>query len=81
MSRGAFLDLIFTNNDELTEDVKVKDSLACRDHEVVEFRILRAEASSQPQTSGKQTLDSSKICFEESHKIKSWRVEKTKKTA
>ncbi|PKU30953.1 rna-directed dna polymerase from mobile element jockey-like [Limosa lapponica baueri] len=35
MRRGAMLDLILTN-------VKVKGSLGCSDHEMVEFKILRA---------------------------------------
>ncbi|GAB0203979.1 mitochondrial enolase superfamily member 1 [Grus japonensis] len=36
------LDLILTNKEGLVGDVKLKGSLGCRDHEMVEFRILRA---------------------------------------
>ncbi|KAK4811175.1 hypothetical protein QYF61_019806 [Mycteria americana] len=39
--RGALLDLILTNNEGLVGDVKVKDSLGCSDHEMVEFKILK----------------------------------------
>ncbi|GAB0209103.1 mitochondrial enolase superfamily member 1 [Grus japonensis] len=38
---GALLDLILINNEGLVGDVKVKGSLGCSDHEMVEFRILR----------------------------------------
>ncbi|GAB0179184.1 hypothetical protein GRJ2_000383700 [Grus japonensis] len=40
--RGAMLDLILTNKEGLVGDVKLKGSLGCSDHEMVEFRILRA---------------------------------------
>ncbi|GAB0185519.1 hypothetical protein GRJ2_001017200 [Grus japonensis] len=40
--RGAMLDLILTNKDGLVGDVKLKGSLGCSDHEMVEFKILRA---------------------------------------
>ncbi|GAB0204405.1 mitochondrial enolase superfamily member 1 [Grus japonensis] len=40
--RGAMLDLILTNKEDLVGDVKLKGSLGCSDHEMVEFRILRA---------------------------------------
>ncbi|GAB0209421.1 hypothetical protein GRJ2_003407800 [Grus japonensis] len=40
--RGAMLDLVLTNKEGLVGDVKLKGSLGCRDHEMVEFRILRA---------------------------------------
>ncbi|GAB0178597.1 hypothetical protein GRJ2_000325000 [Grus japonensis] len=39
---GAMLDLILTNKEGLVGDVKLKGSLGCSDHEMVEFRILRA---------------------------------------
>jgi len=39
--RGVLLDLVLTNKNRLLEDVKVGGSLGCRDHEMVEFRILR----------------------------------------
>ncbi|GAB0205478.1 mitochondrial enolase superfamily member 1 [Grus japonensis] len=42
MRRGAMLDLIFTNKEGLVGDVKLKGSLGCSDHKMVEFRILRA---------------------------------------
>ncbi|GAB0207839.1 mitochondrial enolase superfamily member 1 [Grus japonensis] len=36
------LDLILTNKEGLVGDVKLKGSLGCSDHEMVEFKILRA---------------------------------------
>ena len=42
MRRGAMPDLILTNKEGLVGDVKLKGSLGCIDHEMVEFRILRA---------------------------------------
>ncbi|GAB0206692.1 hypothetical protein GRJ2_003134800 [Grus japonensis] len=57
MRRDAMLDLVLTNKEGLVGDVKLKGSLGCRDHEMVEFKILRA-ASSLPWTSGEQTLAS-----------------------
>ncbi|GAB0202830.1 hypothetical protein GRJ2_002748600 [Grus japonensis] len=40
--RGVMLDLILTNKEGLVGDIKLKGSLGCSDHEMVEFRILRA---------------------------------------
>ncbi|GAB0203375.1 hypothetical protein GRJ2_002803100 [Grus japonensis] len=40
--RGAMLDLVLTNKEGLVGDVKLRGSLGCSDHEMVEFRILRA---------------------------------------
>ncbi|GAB0176076.1 hypothetical protein GRJ2_000072800 [Grus japonensis] len=40
--RGAMLDLILINKEELVGNVKLKGSLGCSDHEMVEFKILRA---------------------------------------
>ncbi|GAB0204724.1 highly reducing polyketide synthase PKS6 [Grus japonensis] len=40
--RGAMLDLVLTNKEGLVGNVKLKGSLGCRDHEMVEFKILRA---------------------------------------
>ncbi|GAB0209035.1 mitochondrial enolase superfamily member 1 [Grus japonensis] len=42
MRRGAMLHLVLTNKGGLVGDVKLKGSLGCSDHEMVEFRILRA---------------------------------------
>ena len=42
MRRGAMLDLVLTNKEGLVGNVKLKGSLGCSDHEMVEFRILRA---------------------------------------
>ena len=39
--RGALLDLILTNKEWLVGEVKVKGSLGCSAHEMVEFRILK----------------------------------------
>lgn len=43
MRKGAMLDLILTNKEKFLENVKVKRNLSCSDHELVEFKILRAE--------------------------------------
>jgi len=40
--RGAMLDLVLTNKEGLVGNVKLKVSLGCSDHEMVEFKILRA---------------------------------------
>ncbi|KAJ7396984.1 hypothetical protein BTVI_139966 [Pitangus sulphuratus] len=40
--RAAVLDLVPTNKETLVGNVKLKGSLGCSDHEVVEFRILGA---------------------------------------
>ncbi|PKU31929.1 rna-directed dna polymerase from mobile element jockey- hypothetical protein [Limosa lapponica baueri] len=72
MRRGAMLDLLLTNEEGLVGNVKLKGSLGCSDHEMVEFKILRAvrRARLLPWTSGEQTLASSGICFVEYHGIK-----------
>ncbi|GAB0193175.1 hypothetical protein GRJ2_001782800 [Grus japonensis] len=36
------LDLVLTNKEGLVGNVKLKGSLGCSDHEIVEFKILRA---------------------------------------
>ncbi|KAJ7407514.1 hypothetical protein BTVI_63030 [Pitangus sulphuratus] len=40
--RGAMLDLVLSNKEGLVGNVKLKGSLGCSDHEMVEFEILRA---------------------------------------
>ncbi|GAB0208082.1 mitochondrial enolase superfamily member 1 [Grus japonensis] len=40
--RGAMLDLVLTNKEGLVGNAKLKGSLGCSDHEMVEFKILRA---------------------------------------
>ncbi|GAB0209793.1 hypothetical protein GRJ2_003445000 [Grus japonensis] len=40
--RDAMLDLVLTNKEGLVGDVKLKGSLGCSDHEMVELNILRA---------------------------------------
>ncbi|PKU43571.1 hypothetical protein llap_6119 [Limosa lapponica baueri] len=40
MRRGVMLDLALTNKEGLVENVKLKDSLGCHDHEMVEFKIM-----------------------------------------
>lgn len=39
MKGHGLLDLMFTNKEGWVGDVKVWDSIGCRDHEIVEFRI------------------------------------------
>lgn len=40
--RGSMLDLILINKEELMGNVKIKGSLGCNYHEMVQFGILRA---------------------------------------
>jgi len=40
--RDAMVDLVFTNKEGLVGNVKVKGSLGCSGHEIVEFKLLRA---------------------------------------
>jgi len=40
--KGAMLDLVLTNKEGLVGNVRLKGSLGCSDHEMVEFKILRA---------------------------------------
>jgi len=40
--RGGMLDLVLTNKEGLVGNVKLKGSVGCSDHEMVEFKILRA---------------------------------------
>jgi len=42
MRSGAMLDLVPTSKEGLVGNVKLKDSLGCSDHEMVEFKILKA---------------------------------------
>ncbi|KAF1481499.1 hypothetical protein FQV18_0000386, partial [Eudyptula minor novaehollandiae] len=37
--KGALLDMVFINKEELVMDVKIKGSLGCSDQEIVEFGI------------------------------------------
>ncbi|GAB0199286.1 hypothetical protein GRJ2_002394000 [Grus japonensis] len=45
--RGAILDFVLTNKEELVGDVELKSSLDCSDHEMVEFKMLRAVRRAQ----------------------------------
>lgn len=42
MMRGAMVDLVLTSKEELVGYVKLKNSLRCSDHEMVELKLLRA---------------------------------------
>ncbi|PKU35904.1 rna-directed dna polymerase from mobile element jockey-like [Limosa lapponica baueri] len=42
MRKGAMLDLVLTNKEGLVGNVKLKGSLGCSDHKMVEIKILRA---------------------------------------
>jgi len=43
MRRGVMLHLVLTNKEWLVGNVKVKGRLGCSNHEIVEFKIPRAE--------------------------------------
>ncbi|GAB0188602.1 hypothetical protein GRJ2_001325500 [Grus japonensis] len=70
------LDLVLTSKEGLVGNAKLKGSLGCSDHEMVEFKIIRAAeghtASSLPWTSGEQTLASSETCLLEYDGTKPW---------
>ncbi|GAB0184462.1 hypothetical protein GRJ2_000911500 [Grus japonensis] len=80
MRRGAMLDLVLNNKEGLVGDVKLKGSLGCSDHEMVEFKILRAARRVHSKLT---TLDSREqtlaICLVEYHGTKPWREEGPKK--
>ncbi|GAB0180659.1 hypothetical protein GRJ2_000531200 [Grus japonensis] len=42
MRRGVVLDLVLSDKEGLVGNVKLKGSLGCSDHEMVEFKVLRA---------------------------------------
>jgi len=65
MRRGVTLDLALTNREGLVGNVKLKGSLGCSDHEMVEFKILRAVRRVHSELSA--------------HGIKPWREEGTEK--
>ncbi|GAB0175850.1 hypothetical protein GRJ2_000050200 [Grus japonensis] len=81
--RGAILDLVLTNQEGLVGNVKLKGSLGCSDHEMVEFKILRAARRAHSKLtaldfkdcSREQTLASSGICLVEYHGTKPLREE------
>ena len=50
--KDAILDLISVDKEELFGNLKVRGSLGCSDHEMVEFRILR---EGKKQKAGSQT--------------------------
>ncbi|GAB0187672.1 hypothetical protein GRJ2_001232500 [Grus japonensis] len=80
---GAMLDLVLTNKEGLVGDVKLKGSLGCSDHEMVEFRILRAARRACSKLtaldfSRADTLASSGICLVEYHGTKPWKEEGSK---
>ncbi|GAB0203063.1 hypothetical protein GRJ2_002771900 [Grus japonensis] len=56
--RCAMLDLILTNKEGLVGDIKLKGSLGCSDHEMVEFMILE-EGTQQAHYPG---LQQSRLC-------------------
>ena len=72
--RGAMLDLVLTNKEGLVGNVKVKGSLGCSDHGMVEFKILRAVRRVRSKLAMldfcRAALASSGICLVEYHGIK-----------
>ncbi|KAJ7414420.1 glycerol kinase [Pitangus sulphuratus] len=82
MKRGTMLDLALTKKEVLVGTVKLKDSLGCSDHEMVEFGILRAVRRVHCKFT---TLDFGRAGFGlfrdlgRVHGIKPWREEGPKK--
>ena len=61
--RETLMDLILTNKECLVEVVKFESSIGCSNHEMVEFRILRAGR----RVKGKPAvLASPRMCMKES---------------
>ncbi|GAB0178004.1 hypothetical protein GRJ2_000265700 [Grus japonensis] len=60
MKRGAILDLVLTNEEGLVGDVKLKGSLGCSDHKMMEFKMLRAARRAHSKLT---TLDFRKADF------------------
>lgn len=62
--RGTMLDLLLTSQEGFVGIVKIKGSLSCYDHEIVEFKVVRvvrrieSKLTSLTRTSGEQTLAS-----------------------
>lgn len=76
-SRGAVLDPVLTNKEELV-NVKLEGSLGCSVHEAVDFKDLgaaRSSGRSLPWTTREQTLASSRLSLVECHGIELWREE------
>ena len=61
MRKGAMLDFVLTNEEGLVSNVKLKGSLGCSDHKMVEFKILRV---SKRVCSKLATLDFRRADFE-----------------
>lgn len=64
-------DLILRNKKKPVRDVKARSSLACSDHEMAGFRILRGENRAKKQ----DHKPGSEMCLEESHEIQPWKEE------
>ncbi|PKU43415.1 rna-directed dna polymerase from mobile element jockey-like [Limosa lapponica baueri] len=75
--RGAMLDLVLTNKEGLVGSVKLKGSLGCSDHEMVEFKILRAARRAHCKLAPLdfRRADSSGICLVGYHGTKPQREE------
>lgn len=65
------LNLMLTNGEQLFRDVKMRSSVGCSDHEIVELRILRGGHKTKGRIMTldvrRQTLTSSESCLEESY--------------
>lgn len=74
---SALLDLVLTNKEGLAGNVKLKGSLGCHDHEMMEFTVLRAVGRAPSQLTNldfrredSSLQGSSGICSVEYHRIK-----------
>ncbi|GAB0190982.1 hypothetical protein GRJ2_001563500 [Grus japonensis] len=84
--RGAMLDLVLTNKEGLVGNVKLKGSLGCSDHEMVEFKILKPvrRVHSKLITLGFRKADFGlfrDLLGREYHGTKPWREEGPKKAS
>ncbi|GAB0178067.1 hypothetical protein GRJ2_000272000 [Grus japonensis] len=84
--RGAMLDLVLTNKEGLVGNVKLKSNLGCSDHEMVEFKILRAVRRAHRRLTALDfrradfgLLSPQGSCLVEYHRTKPWREEGPRK--
>lgn len=73
----SYFFMTLTNKEELVRSMKIKGSLRCSDHKMVDFKTLKAasrvHSNSLPWTAGEQTLAFSGICLVDYHGINPWR--------
>lgn len=82
--KGATLDLVLINKKGLVSNMKFKGSLGCRDHDIMDFKILRMSKKVQVASlllwiSGEQTFPLAGNCLARWHGVVPWKEEGSKK--